>query len=331
MSTVFELGDQYGDDDIFDDLIGGYDDLELSSDPESSFVAEFCAGYIFRMLIEYLRETNTAGNLIVTRDTITYTQMDGLKTLVNDVIIHTHELTRFEFNSKTPIIVGIDTNDFRDKAKNIKKKYKVTLYKEPFQEDLFMEIHGQSSSGTGSIITIDSALVSLTTVDIPAYYNPDNRPNCTIAASAFSEKCSLMKDSSINRVEISGYDTGIAIIGRSECGKIAKFCNFGDLPDESINNSNKTTGTFDFSSLHITKPTVVPKFVIQEDLPISSKSLTSISVNVATIKAISKFGNITPNGGTVKVYFERDKPVKFVCHIGTFGKLTVYLKGVKSD
>jgi len=331
MATVFELGDQYGDDDIFDDLTGGYDDLELSSDPESSFVAEFCAGYIFRMLIEYLRETNTAGNLIVTRDTITYTQMDGLKTLVNDVIIYTHELTRFEFNSKTPIIVGIDTNDFRDKTKNIKKKYKVTLYKEPFQDDLFMEIHGQSSSGTGSIITIDSALVSLTSVDIPTYYNPSNRPNCTIAASAFSEKCSLMKDSSINRVEISGYDNGIAILGRSECGKIAKFCNFGDLPDDSGDNSDKSTGTFDFSSLHITKPTVVPKFVIQEDLPISSKSLTSITVNVATIKAISKFGNITPNGGTVKVYFERDKPVKFVCHVGTFGQLTVYLKGVKSD
>lgn len=326
MTSIFDLGDQYTEEHGSSSDSGS---LLVEKDPDASFVAEFCAGYIFRMLIEYLRDTNTSGNLIVTRDHITYTQADGLGRLLNDVVIYTHELTKFQFNSRTPkIIVGINTNDFRNKVKNVRKKYQVTLYKEPGQDNLFMEIHGQSGSGGGNIITIESEHVSLTEVHVSKYSSPDNRPNCTISSEAFTEKCNVLKDSAVSRVEISGYPGAMVMLGRSESGGIARLCHLGDLPDDPDEPGEGIMSKLDISKLNITKSSVVPKFVVHDDLPISARALRSIIVDVSTIKALARLNNITPNGGTVKIYFERDKPVKLICHIGTFGQLTVFLKGI---
>ena len=140
--TIFDLGDRYLKDSDYTEFNPVSSDLLVESDPDSSFVAEFHAGYIFRMLIEYLRDTNTSGNLVVTEECITYTQFDGPERLLNDFVIYTHELTKFEFHSKTgKIIVGINTNDFRNKAKSIRKKFCVTLYKEPGQDFLCMQFY----------------------------------------------------------------------------------------------------------------------------------------------------------------------------------------------
>ena len=327
-SDIFTLADKYsGYTDL--DTTDSSSDLLIDTDPDSHFMAEFYDGYVFRMLIEYLRDTNTSGNFIITEEGISYTQCDGEERLLNDIFIYGHELTKFRFHSKTgKIIIGADIDDLRQKAKSIRKKFGVTLYKEPGQDFLCMQIHGQTSTGSsGNIIMIKPEHVSLTKADLPIYKNPETKPNCIIAIETFFEHCSLLKDASAGKVTVSGYPEGMVMIGRTEDGSIGKISDFGDLPEKR--EDSKIVSNIDISGLTITEADVTPTFIVQEDIPIAPDAIHSITIDVATVKALSKLNNITPRG-TVKVYFERKKPIKFICHIGTFGKLTIILMGIEN-
>lgn len=325
--TIFDLGDQYSKDCDYEEFDSKPEDLIVTSDPDASFTAEFRSGYIFRKLIDFLSDTNVNGNLIITSDNITYTRSDGPARLLNDFIIYTHELTKFEFFSKTDkIIVGFKTIDFKRKLKSIRKKSGVTLYKEPGDDFLCIQITGQANAGSsGNVTMIDQEHVGLVIHDLPEYSNPENKPNCTINADLFSEHCALMKDVSAGRINISGYENGMVMFGRTNDGRIGHFSDFGMIPENLESEINQPWTDMDMSSL--TAPSVMPKFIIEEDIPVAYKAIHSITVDVATVKALGGLNSITP-GGTIKVYFERYKPVKFVCHIGTFGKLTVIMKGI---
>ncbi len=330
-SDIFQLGDQYSEDYEYLEFSSKASDLLVTTDPEASFLAEFHSGYIFRMLIEYIRDTNTNGNFIITEEGITYTQADGPERLLNDVVIYAYELTKFEFQSKTGrIIVGVNANDLRNKAKSIRKKFCVTLYKESGQDFLCMQIHGQTNSGSsGNIIMIKQEHVPLIEPDLPRYQNLETKPNCTIAADLFAEYCSLMKDAAVGKVTISGYPNGMVMLGTTEDGRIGQISDFGILPEKK-EEENGIPANLDISKMSITKAAVTPRFIVEEDIPIASEAIHSVTVDVATIKALARLNSITP-GGTVKVYFERKTPVKLICHIGTFGKLVVILMGIDPD
>ena len=327
-TDIFDIGDKYTDGYLPGDIDSS--ELLVAEDSSSSFLAEFHNGYIFRMLIEYLKETNTEGNFVITKHGITYTQSDGSERLLNDVVIHAHELVKFEFYSQTgKIIIGVNLDNMKKRSKSIKKKSSVVIYKEPGQNFLCMQINGQGgTSSSGNIIVLNQTYVSPTIIDLPEYNRAEDEPNCVIAAAIFLERCAFIKDAGVSKASISGYNEGMVMLGRADDGSISQISDFGILPEKTESDDHSLKKIVDsVSSMSLISSKVTPLFVIHEDIPVASEALHTVTVDVSTINALAKLNNITP-GGVIRWYIERNKPIKLVCHIGTCGQLSIILKGI---
>jgi hypothetical protein len=56
----------------------------------------------------------------------------------------------------------------------------------------------------------------------------------------------------------------------------------------------------------------------------------SIKVDTSTIKSLGKLNNLSING-TIKMYMEYNTPFKMIANIGSYGRLTIYLRDISLD
>ena len=306
--------------------------------------AEFNDAYSFRNLIEYLKNTNIAGNFVFSPENITYSRSDAGNTILNEIVISKSDLTYYVYNAPVPeVIIGITISNLRKITKPIGKKDSIRLYMLPNDPLLYIQIvsiNTKALSRNNANFVRPQGNIERLLYDVTGYVRGDDNPNCTIPIMDFCRMCTAMNSISCSFVTIRGLSRGAifeAMTDGSISGRIDKFGIIDEAPSSS---SKYPSGSSDLSlidsflsNLQIREDKIkvsnvkAPKLVIQP--PIDTTE-TRIKVRISTIKALSKINNLSPPTGTIKLYMEPDLPLKLICKIGTYGTLTIYLRDIDS-
>lgn len=297
-------------------------DYNSEKSNEFLFMAEFSDGYTFRNLIEYLKGTNTHGNFEFSPLGITYCRSDASNTVLNDILIRAHDLTYFQYNSKDEkIIVGLTIANLRSVTKSIGKGDSIRIYMLPDDHLLYLKIisHNAKALSGDNVVFVRPQMIEMINYKINGYKREENEPNCTVPVSDFSRMCTSMNSIKCNCVVIHGKPKGVVFQGMLEGEISGRIDQFGFCDEISSIPNN-----IDIYNVVIkTPPVKAPKLKIK----VAKEGGTKIRIQ--TIKALAKLNNLTPKG-IVKFYVEKDLPVKIVVNIGSYGKLTVYLRDFES-
>ena len=294
-------------------------------DVNATFFATFIDGSSFRNMIEYIRLPSIEGVFRFTKHTILYEQGDNDNNILNVVELKTYELVDYEFHSNSEeVIVGINLSEIRDICRNVGKKDHIDLYKlagEP--KNLYIRIRSQSEKGSESNLYLlnITTITDYTVYTLPEYVRGKKDPTCTIYQSDFSKLCKSLAVIKCTHAMVHGFQKGIICKGILRTGAIGSVKEFGKC---SVNDSSTSqlksivpagTGTI----IKASKPP--PKLNIGE---IGEIERFRIDINI--IKYLQKLNALSPTG-TIKVYIEKKLPLKMVCDIGGFGKMSTYLMG----
>lgn len=290
--------------------------------PEIPLVhVEFTDAYSFRCLIEYLNLTNDDGNLVFTPKGFYYSRENDSKQILNELFINGHELTRYEYNSdKEQIICGLNMNQFKSSTKKIGKKDIARL--SVFPTGICLQVIGSPKSSSGNdmdIIRTQRLTHDCYTMD---GYQEEDEPNFTESMQKFTSACSDQASCKGEYVNVIGFERGILMEARQGGNIRASIKCLGQIDEQSRAESvvEKSIQTNTNKNIRL----IIKQNNKQDD------ELVKYRIPRRIISALSKLTNISPNG-TVKVYMQPGLPVKFVFHVSTYGKLSVYLRSLTNN
>ena len=274
---------------------------------------EFADAYSFRSLIEYLNHTNDDGNFISSPKGLYYSKTSSNNQVLNEVTIHAHELTRFEFNSdKESIVSGMNLGQFKGATKKIGKKDIARL--SIFNSAICLQVSGSPKSGSDE----DMDVIRTQRLDNHCYvvdgYQNEDEPNCTISMQRFTSVCTDQSSCKDDYILFVGLDRGLITEARQGGNLRASIKTLGQIDD----NIAMRSGSFSEKTPKSTGKNV--KIILKYP-----GEIVRYRIPRRIVAALSKLTNISPNG-TVKVYMQPSLPIKFVFHISTYGKLAVYLR-----
>lgn len=305
------------------DLIDEIRVSEKEIDNDAYFFVTFIDGSSFRAMIEYLRLTNTHGIFRFTKDKILYQQGNSDNTILNEVEIKTYELTDYEFHSRSEeIIVCVNLVRLRDITRSVGKKDHIDIYRlEGEPQNLYIQIRSQSEKGSSdpNKFLLPCEASDLTIYDMPDYERSKRNPNCTIFQSDFAKFCKSIVTIKCNHVRAHGFDHGIIFKGITNLNTIGSVKEFGKCNNCSSSES-KPKSFFTPQNNNIIKASKPPPILNIGELG----EIEKFTIPIPIMKYLTKINGLSPNG-TIKMYIEKDKPLKMLCNIGTFGKLTIYI------
>lgn len=296
-------------------------------DNDASFFATFVDGSSFRNMIEYIRLNNTKGVFRFGDKKIKYEQEDSTGKVLIIVEIKTYELTDYNFRSRCDEIpIGINLAKLRDITRVIGKKDHMDLYRLSGEPDiLYIRVKSQTEKGSGDQSNLYPVYLienNYETYGVPQYARGRKDPNCTIYQSDFSKFFKSIAVIKCNHVILHCFEYGIVVKGITNFSTVGAVKEFGRC--------NQNTGTQNLKSVvgayNITKSDKPkPRLNITE---LGEVEKYKISLDVA--KTLNKLNGLSPNG-TIKIYAEKGLPLKMVCNIGSFGKMTIYIKKPKEN
>lgn len=299
--------------------IGNIEEIEKND----SLYASFVDGSSLRNLVEYIRLINLEGVFRFHEKIIYYEQGDEDNNILNVVKIKGHELTAYDFYSSTGCISSkINLADFRNITRTVNKKDQLVIYKREDEPGyLYVQVKSQDKSSSGEqLYPLPMKMSDYQTYDLPTYDRGDKDPTCTIHQCDISKFLKSMVTIRCSYIMIHGYEKGIVIKGYLSTGEIGSIKEYGKIYINS-NNKYQMKSAFKIYNKNIVKskePT--PKLNIRD-----AGEIERYKIDIKIVKALTKLNGLSPTG-TIKFYIQRDTPLKMVCNIGSFGKLSIYLR-----
>lgn len=264
------------------------------------FSANFADGYIFRNLIEYLKNTNQSGIFLFSKERILYKQSNAISKIVNKIEIRCEDLVSYEYNSsEEQIPVSVNFVDILTILRNTGKKDSIKIFQrtdEPsilyFQSKSHTSIDGESSNENISMIRLQ--YLNPLEFDESANEIEEKNPNVVIQNSMFNKVFKTFSSMKCDSISIIGKNKGIMLISISKGEIFGRIEKIGEI-SEDIGNIEKLESDPDYSV---------------------------IKVSCSTMKSLCKIGNL---GSIIKIYMEKNKPLKIVTNIGSFGNLKSYV------
>ena len=298
---------------------------EKQIDIDGSFSATFDDGASFKNMIEYLRLSNMFGFFIFTKDTIIYQNGNKENTILNKVLIETYELTKYTFDSKSnEIIICINLSQLRDITKGVGRNDHVNIFRikgEPNNLYIHIRSQGETGSSEPNKFLLPCSTSDITIYDMPPYERPINNPTCTVNLKEFSKFCKYVVTIKCNHVTVHGFKNGVMFKGITHYDTIGSVKEFGECTDDKP--VLKLDG-FSQENVKIIKPTG-PKPILRIR---KLGEVEKFKISIPIIKYLIKLNGLCI-GGTVKLYIEKDVPLKMICNIGSFGKMTTYLSSLE--
>ncbi len=292
-------------------------------DNNASFFATFIDGSSFRNMIEYIRLPSIEGVFRFTKHKVFYEQGDKDNNILNVVVLKTYELVDYEFTSKSEeIVIGINLSDIRNICRNVGKKDHIDLYKlsgEP--KNLYIRIRSQSEKGSESnLYLLPITTTNYTVYTLPEYARGKKDPTCTVYQSDFSKLCKSLATIKCSHAMVHGFTRGVIYKGILNTGAIGSVKEFGKCNNSSAQLQLKSI--FPAGSGTIIKAKRPPPRLNIGEIG----EIERFKIDISIIKFLQKLNALSPTG-TVKMYIEKKLPLKMVCDIGNFGKMSTYLMG----
>ena len=297
---------------------------EKQVDNDASFFATFTDGSSFRNLVEYIRLVSREGVFRFTKRTVLYEQGDDDNNILNVAELKTHELSDYEFISKSDeIVVGTNMSDLRNITRNVGKKDHIDLYKlsdEP--GNLYIRIRSQSEKGSETTYLLPITSSNYTVYKLAEYSRGKRNPTCTVYQGDFSKLCKSLVTIKCSHAMVHGFEHGIIYKGILNTGKIGSVKEFGKCRNNSSSTQTPLKSFYPSGSGTIIKANRPPPRLNIGEIG----EIERFRIDISIIKYLIKLNALSPTG-TIKIYVEKGLPLKMVCNIGSFGKMNVYLMG----
>jgi hypothetical protein len=297
------------------------------------FYAEFSDGYSFRNLIEYLKSTNTNGNFIFHKDGISYSQHNNSNSLLNFIELRGYDLPVYFYRSSDEFIrVGINLSNLRSITKSVGKKDSIRIYMLCNNPLLHISISSPNTKelNRNNVSVIRPQKLEVIQYDIDEYKRDESSPNCTTPAFDFNKMCSAMNALKCSHIVVYGDESSIVFKGMFDGDLVGRTDTFGitKKKDEShgLGFPSQIPEISEFGK-------VINPTYNEVDGPVINKQINyqhSIKIDVSTIKALGKLNNLSPNG-TIKMYMEEGLPFKMISNVGSYGKLTIFLRDIPQE
>ena len=296
----------------------------MFNDSELLFSLEITIAYQFRNFMSYLRNVNKEGNFIFTPDYIKYTEVDDKKMSINDVYFDKNDLNRYIFNSKGKVTVGVNLEEFENKTDGIGRRdgIRICLKKDKDSiNQLWIYILRQNGNPTASFITVKN--VAINEEECPIILRKE--PNVVTPIGNFIRIFKNIADIKSEYVVIQGYPNGILLQAYLNCKSNGTFEEIGETPIMRSDNKIQMPDLKTIEGMN-TKEKKRINIVIKPE-----ENIPNVIVTSEVLKNISKISNISAPIANVKIYIEKDNPMKIVCPIGFFGQLTIYVQNNENE
>ena len=309
LNRAKNLSKKMSDQDENSTISSPIEEISLSYEGEFPLIcAEFNDAYSFRNLIEYLNLTNDDGNFVFTPKEIYYSRENDSRQVLNELVIRTHELTRYEYNAtEDKVIRGVNLVQFKGSTKKIGKKDIARI--EIYDSGICVKIIGSPKNYSGD----DMDIIRTQRLNHQFYtiegYQEEDEPNFTESIQKFTGACTDQASCRDDFVTVVGLERGVIFEARQGGNLRASIKCLGQV-DESAGRSHEKTSKGQGKIRIIVK---------------NKNEIVRHRIPRRIIAALGKLTNICPNG-TVKVYIQPDLPIKLVFHVSTYGKLTIYLR-----
>jgi len=270
---------------------------------EYIFCISISDGYSFRNLIEYLKITNSTGNLVFKQNGIYYQQSNSDGTILNNFYIRAEDLPTYKYYSESDINVGVSLTNLRLITKPIGRKDSIKMYMKNNDEKgyLYLHINSVKSGDRENVSFIQPEHVENIDYIIEGYTRQVGDPNLSIQSQQFTKIFSTINSLKCVTCSIKVFDNGMMFEGMKSNGTSGHIERYGEC--------GQRDGNF----------TVHDKKIIGE-----------ITIGSAVTKALTKLGNLSHND-SIKLYMEEDLPLKIVTNIGSYGKLTIYIRNANGN
>lgn len=293
-------------------------------DDNASFFVTFVDGSSFRYLIEYLRLISEEGSFVFHPKAITYVKGNEDMTILNVLKIKTYELTDYEFISfNDKIIATINLADLRNKTGTVGKKDQLDIYRrqdEPSNLYIQMRSQEKSTGDDGMLYCMHMTSDTLTEYEDIVYTRDKTSPVCTVYQSDFSKLCKQLCKNKSSYIEFIVYENGIVIQGYDLDGKAGALKKYGNFQEEENSKISNTKSMLNVKGNTKKSNKKAPKLKIRD-----KNEIERYKVDLKQIKALAKINGFSSNS-TIKFYAERGLPMRLDCNIGTFGKLSIYIR-----
>jgi hypothetical protein len=269
----------------------------MDTDTSSIFTANFLEGYIFRNLIDYLRNTNQTGTFIFSKDRISYKQLESGK-IINKIEIRCEDLAEYQYNTcNDKISVGLNLPDLMTILKNIGKRDSIKIFQRSSEPSMLYiqcinNLNTDSTTENYSIVRLHTTNNGLSFTE-PEY---SSEPTVILQSIKFIKICKNFSSLKCDSISIIGKKKGLIIISISKGKILGRIERIGEFEDE----------------IELEKFENNPEFSI-------------VKVNSLLMKNLSKLGNLYQSQGIIKIFLEYGKPMKIVANIGSFGKISVFI------
>ncbi len=269
-------------------------------------------GWVFRNLIEYLRNTNGKGTFKINKDGIMYSENSGH--ILNTFIIDASKLPMFKYSCEDEVITkSFSFAELCTILKSMEKKEQLIFFSKKGDRNIWMRRIGGTSSADN--------LHRIKLIDVETYNwetcNPEKirDPNCVLTAQEFSRCCSELKSAKCLEIELKASRYGIMFVG-CDAGKIPfKYLAFGSYEEPVKAGTVKTNQN--------------GKGVLLTLFSGINKN-NSIKIEPRVIGFLIKVNNLVPDKKSIiKVYhdeYDNTAVFKFIFSLGNMGEMSICLR-----
>lgn len=250
--------------------------------------AEISNAFSLKILLDWINNTNTDGNLIFDQKGITFFRSHADKTITNTVTLKSHKLKFYHYNTEEEeIIFGFTINELKSITNNIGKKDYLALKINSDDKSLYVKIiSGDVTNNNEHWQKVRFQKLKDLRLRMIDFTRPIEDPVCNIVMATFTKSCgNLHKLGRNGTFTFEIYPKGIKITGSSPGNLTDLVFPFGDCPEDQKSK----------------------KYEIEH----------------STLKSFSKITGLSSGQDTFQVYTENGKPLRFIFDIGNYGSLVV--------
>jgi len=310
----------------------------MQPDTKSNYLvyAQFNDGYSLRNLGEFLKMTNTQGNLVFQANGIFYTQSDGRNTICNDLDIDVSNLTSYVYNAPEPqIIFGVTLGELKLLLQPIEKRDSVALYILDSDPYLYVKPSSAKSKALAqeSMARLKPQRMDYIKIDPPEFEMDETTPTCTVPIADFCKACRSYGRFK-GKVAVRGFPRGVTLEAEGPITDLFHKFGFPNEPDNEdrghFANCSWMSKIDSMSPSQLSLPAgPAPRLVIRHNV---RDSINTIVIDASIMKALVKLNNVSSANGTIKFYIERGNPImKLICNVGSYGRLTIYLMNTNPE
>jgi hypothetical protein len=288
--------------------------MHASTTASCQFSITLADGYSFKNLVAIIQNETTEATMVLSPETISISFINSTKCAGHDIKIYAKELREYVYhfyNEDGELLeffpISFLTEELFKATKSIGKKDSIKIFWREGDMDLSII---PLKSGSKDFTRNDVIFASIINKEHSSFEAASpfvrTEPNVRLYARDFSDQCTLASTLKCKRVEVIGEEAAVTFVGIRNNNTEAFTNTFGDSNREPRRELRTAKGR---------------RVVIDGD---GAKFV--FNVPVATIKALSKIHNVSPQGTMLKFYFEAGHPLKLVTPVGIYGMYSVLIR-----